>query len=168
MSKEIIEGSKAHTELKKTVKEVDTDELMRKRELSVSCEMFRGRIDEIEKTPTYIKIIDDKPHDTAYDGDKWQVYGYCKAYREQHKDEINDIKIIGAIRNWKTNKIVWEQEFTDKENKLVTEKGNRIIGILNGTITPISTDNPFKCKKCNLRKSCDKSLYKDINIREIL
>ena len=161
VSKEIKEGIKAHSKLKEETVEVDTEELMRKRELSVKCDMFRGRMDEIEKTPTYIKIIDDKAHSTPYEGDQLQVWGYCKAYKEQHEDEINGRKIIGCIRNWKTNDIIWKQEFTESENKLVTSKGERILGILDGTITAKSTDNPFKCSKCNLKKTCDKSLYQD-------
>ena len=169
ISKEIKEGTQAHHELKENHIEIDTEELMNKRELTVVCDSLRGRVDEIIKTPQQITIIDDKPHDTAYDGDKWQVYGYCKAYSEQHKEELpEDIKIFGAIRNWKTEKIVWKQQFTTVEKELVTEKVNRIIGILDGTITPKSTDNPFKCGKCNLKKSCDKSLYQEFDARKLI
>jgi len=169
ISKEIIDGAKAHHELKESHIEIDTKELVNKRELSVSCETLRGRVDEIIKTPTYIKIIDDKAHDTAYNGDKWQVYGYCKAYKEQHGDELSDtMEVIGAIRNWKTGSIIWEQEFTTVEDKIVTAKVDKILGILDGTVTATSSDNPFKCNKCNLKKSCDKSLYKEFNIKDLI
>ena len=168
-SKEIIAGAQAHQELKENHIEVDTKELVNKRELSVSCDTLRGKIDEIVKSPTEIRIIEDKPHDIAYQGDQWQVLAYCKCYREIHQEEIDeDTKIIAVVRCWKTNTEIWTKEFTEEDNKLIIEKTDRIIGILDGSITANSTDNPAKCNKCNLKKTCDKSLYVEFDVKKLI
>ena len=167
--KKMIEGAKKHAELNKEYVPVDTDEIMKKRELSVTGKKIRGRVDEIIKENNTILIIDDKPHDTAYNGDIWQVMAYCKAYKEQHQDELDDdIELYGAIRNWNTEKIVWKEKYTEEYEKLIEDKVDRVIGIIEETITPISTDNPFKCSKCNLKKTCDKSLYQEFDARKFI
>ena len=54
-----------------------------RREFSVVGGRLRGRIDEIIFNDNSVMIIDDKPHDKAYDTDKIQVWGYCYAYMQR-------------------------------------------------------------------------------------
>lgn len=161
ISKELIEGMKAHKKLNDEYKaKPEEEKKVVKRELGITGLRVRGRADEILFKDNIITIIDDKAHDTAYEGDKWQVYGYCLGYKQQHESELTPETILkGAIRNWKTEIIVWESEFTGIEEKIIEEKIDLLFDIYNEKLIPESTDNPGKCYKCNLRKSCDRNLW---------
>jgi len=127
-----------------------------RREFSVVGGRLRGRIDEIIFNDNSVMIIDDKPHDKAYDTDKIQVWGYCYAYMQQFNKELNGRKLIASVRNWKTKDIVWNREYTKENEKAVLSSIKRIDGILDGSIKPIPTTDIRKCMNCNMRKKCDK------------
>jgi len=123
------------------------------REIRVKGIDLSGRIDQIEIGDSCIKIIDDKPTSTAHDGQKLQVWGYCLAYKEQ---ENPTLPIYGAINDYNSNMIIWEEEFTEEKEKFVKEKVERLKGILDGTVEPVPTDNPYKCLSCRLFNKCDR------------
>ncbi len=123
-------------------------------------------MDEIKKSPNQIIIYEDKRHDNIYEGDKHQVLAYCYTYINQHN--IEDTEVIGVVRNWITGKEIWRKVYTEEDGKMIEKKAKRILGILNGSIQAISTDNYFKCKRCNLKTTCDKSLYSNISVEDFL
>ena len=131
-------------------------EVDKNREVRVKGLKLSGRIDQIEIADKYIRIIDDKPTSTAHEGQKLQVWGYCLAYKEQ---ESPTLPIYGAVRDYNSNMIIWQEEFTAEKENLINKKVDRLIGILDGTIEAIPTDNPNKCIKCRLFNKCDKKAF---------
>lgn len=157
LEQEHIKRERMKEALKKAGIKLPKEEKQTKREFRIVGDKIVGKADEIEVYDTFIRIIDDKPRDQVYYGDKMQVFGYCLAYRQEHKDKIADFPMKGAVRNWKTKSIVWEEDFTDDWQTKVSDLVDRIEGIIAGKVEPIPTKNPNKCNKCNMINYCDKA-----------
>ena len=121
------------------------------REIKVDNGILYGKIDEIEFTPNFITIIDDKPNGYPFMSNKKQVWGYCLAFEEQYKPGI---PIIGCLRQRDTKEIVWQELFCDVHRNIVKDCVNRILGILQGVRKPEPTDNLNKCRACKLKDYC--------------
>jgi len=162
---EMITGKLAHAKLKDAHEErqrqIETlpEELKPKekisREVSVKGDILKGRMDEIEIGKNYIRIIDDKSNGAAYEGDQAQAMGYCMAYLQEN-DVADNIIVKAALRNYKTGDISWEEEYTQEWEEKLNGYIERYLGILDGSIKAIPTDNPARCSRCNLKKMCTK------------
>ena len=173
MVKKVIEAIKdsdiPEEEKQAKIKKITKEELNTDREQKVEGERIRGRMDKIKfLSNDVIFITDDKPHDVAYEGDKMQAFGYCMAYQQQHNDALikkypTGVSFRAGIYNYKTNTLIWEEDYTHeveiKLNKLI----DRLAGIMDETITAQPTTNYNKCSYCNMRKKCDRQPVNDID-----
>jgi hypothetical protein len=137
------------------------------REVKVETDKIRGKIDEVVILDDVIKIIDDKTSGRAFDSDKMQVYAYCLAYENTHPEKLQDRVLEASIRNTKTGITAWSEMFTSVAKQKVLDVIERIEGIFNGTITPIATDNPNLCKRCDVKDWCDKQAQ-DYDVNDVL
>jgi len=163
---------------KKEILESSTDEkldfyIFRTKLLSLK-EQLLGIQDEIVALPSQKKIIiiEQKPGNYVFHGDKLQAYGYALAFIDQFsqelKNEWKDFQIEIAIRNRekfhnssivnkdinplsfiKHQEIIQEQHFN-----LVRNSISRINNIIQNKARPVPTKNPNKCKACSLNKNC--------------
>jgi CRISPR-associated protein Cas4 len=122
------------------------------REVYVEVTNLEGSIDEVRYEPSQISIIDDKPTNTAFPSHKLQVWGYCLAFQEHYKANL---PLISCIRNRDSQEIIWDDEFSEDNKRMVLESVERILGILNGSREPEPTNEPNRCKKCRLNNACD-------------
>lgn len=167
--KAIKESDLPEEEKEKKIKKITKEELNTEREQKVEGEKIKGRLDKIEfLEDNIIRIVDDKAHNRAYDGDKIQVLAYCMAYQEQHKEALkkkypDGVVFKAAIHDYNNNEDVWEEEYTKKSEIKLNKMIDRFNGILDGSITPKSTSNYNKCSICNMRKKCTKRAVSDID-----
>ena len=124
---------------------------LRAREVHVEGKSLIGCIDEVVFIPDRILIVDDKPGDIPYLGNKRQVWGYCLAFEEEFKPQL---PLVAVLRNRDTGKEVWEEAFSDEHRRDVLIAVERIWGILSGKRAAEPTPNPNKCRPCRLRDHC--------------
>jgi CRISPR-associated protein Cas4 len=114
---------------------------------------FVGVIDELRILPDKIVVIDDKTNPKPYLGVKYQLWSYGLLVKEA----IDPNKpVMLAIRDLKTGRVTWKEEFTEEHRQRVLEKIQRVKDVIEGKVDPIPTDKPFKCSYCTF--DCDKRL----------
>ena len=121
------------------------------REIPVTGHRLRGRIDEVHFHEHQIIVVDDKPNSYPFEGNKRQVWGYCVAFEEQYKPGL---PLIGCLRQRDARQIIWAEPFSSKHKTTVLTSVDRIFKILDGTLTPLRTDNKNKCLRCKLKGNC--------------
>ena len=136
----------------------DEDIISPVRDLWVIGERLKGRIDQVNFTPTRIHIIDDKPPSLSgepYIAETRQTKGYCLAFSQQYP--ALGLPLIAVIRNKYTEEETWSKLFTPGDAIEVNEAIDRIVGIIEGTWKPQDTQNPRKCRRCRWHPFCKKS-----------
>ncbi len=122
------------------------------REIPVEGSKLKGRIDEVHFGPNQIIILDDKPNSYAWDSNKKQIWGYCLAFEEHYSPKL---PLLACLRHRDSQRIVWQEIFTDQHRDIVLDAIARIFGVLRGERDPDHTDNIKKCLACNFYGRCD-------------
>lgn len=122
------------------------------REIPVEGSKLKGRIDEVQFGPNQIIILDDKPNNYAWDGNKKQIWGYCLAFEEHYSPKL---PLLACLRHRDSQSIVWQEIFTDEHRDIVLDSINKIFGVLSGEREPDHTENIKKCMACNFYSRCD-------------
>ncbi len=112
-----------------------------------------GYIDELHVGPESILIIDDKPGDVPYYGNRMQVWGYALAFKLEYEPAV---PIYGALRNRDTGDMIWREEFSDAAEGRVKGIIGNIVDILEGWGIPPGTSNLRKCARCMFREVCER------------
>ena len=128
------------------------------RDLVVAGKRLKGRIDQVNFTPTQIYIIDDKPPSPTgkpYIAETRQTQGYCLAFNQQYP--TLGLPLVAVIRNKYTEEEMWSKLFTQGDAIQVNEAVDRIVGIIEGTWKPQDTENPRKCCGCRWHPVCSRN-----------
>jgi len=168
----MIAGTQTHSQIEQTfveetkdLEEVSIEEALElakqgittaARELHISSNTFRlnGIIDQIEIGPNGIIILDDKPSDQPHFGSKVQLFMYAIAFKDRYRPEL-DISV--KIRHSKSQKIVWEDAFTETIHEEMMERLQRMNELALGKREFEPTQFDVKCKHCSYREMCKKS-----------
>lgn len=164
---DMVIGTKEHARLeddfKRDAEPATFEEMLEKsktaeflsRELPVISTRYgiRGFIDEVWMTPDEFVIIDDKPGNRAFPSSIHQLFGYCLAFQDTVKEKRS---IIASLRERGTDNIFWSAYFDQKAKKDIIFLINRVHSLLTGKEEFMPTQNPRKCRRCRLKKKCDK------------
>jgi len=173
ITKKIKEGTEIHlAKEQEFIKEakpatwlefLDSEELTIAKEVNLDKQIgdiiLLGKVDEIAVDKDKIQIIDDKPRAFPYEATKLQIYAYCYLFKEKFKEYPKPI--IATLRDRDSNKIVWQQPFSKKEEEQFFHSFHRMRSILFQKEDPIPTKNPNKCRACQFKDTCEYSLVKE-------
>lgn len=162
MTMQMASGLSGHRvleeEFKKDAVEVSFEEFLKEggstRELRLVSEqhLLRGIIDELVITKDRVFIFDDKKNAKPYPSYIKQLHSYGLLVQEL----VDNKPIFLAIRDLETGLVVWSDEFKTEHKKSILDTMERVRGIIEGRIEPITTQNPRICAACSL--NCTKRL----------
>ena len=169
-TEEMRQGSQQHEglyeEFKKkavptTPEEFFSEERARSREWWVRSDRLKlkGFIDDLRIDGNRIIIVDDKrnPRNPQLSwGYRRQLHGYALLLKNVYADLIGTRSIFVALRKTGSDKIEWEDEFTEEDEKEILETLQRIRDVFTRRREPQPTAKAWKCKRCPLR--CEKRL----------
>ena len=127
------------------------------RDVVVKGTRLYGRIDQVDFTPSAIRIIDDKPpspNGIPFIDDTRQVQGYCLAFGQQRPG--TGLPLVAVIRDRNNGKELWSKPFTAGDALEIEEVIDRILGIRFGKRDAMPTRNPRKCARCSWNRHCDR------------